>query len=63
MHLDSVGEVANIDYDQLPPRTDADVKHSVNNVISPGFSDAERERTATAAGISGVVSLFTIAMC
>jgi hypothetical protein len=63
MHLDSVREVANIDYDQLIPRTDAGVKSRVNDIISPGISDAERERRATAAGISGSVSLFRIAIC
>lgn len=60
MHLSVVRDIADVGYDRLPARTDVGVKNKVNEITVPGISDAERERRATAAGISGRVSLIVI---
>ncbi|KAJ9124352.1 hypothetical protein QFC22_001152 [Naganishia vaughanmartiniae] len=43
-------EVGDIDYDNLPKRTDQSVKESVNSIIAPGISGAESDRRATKTG-------------
>lgn len=49
--------IVDINYTNLPRRTDSQVKSDVNHIIEPGISKKERERRAMATGISGAVSL------
>lgn len=55
----AIHNVGDIDYSNLPLRNDDNVKGKVGHIQEAGISAAERERRATAAGISGNVSSLT----